>query len=88
MEAAAPLYVGAWVERNVLIDVQDIGEETQRELVMPMRFKVEMNDLSDGSEEVDALEITLTYQYQIKIRGNQTWYEDKLRFVHCNAPTF
>lgn len=88
METSAPLYVGAWVGRNVLIDVRDIGEETQRELVMPMRFKVEMNNLSGSSDDVEALEITLIYQYQVKLRGTPKWYEKELRFVHCNAPTF
>ncbi|WP_281398159.1 type IV pilus modification PilV family protein [Ruficoccus amylovorans] len=87
-ETRAPLYIGAWVERNVLIDIRNPGENNQHELLMPMRFKVEMTNLSDTTENVDALEITLLYSYQTNIRGDKHWYDGELRFVRCNAPTF
>ncbi len=88
VETASPLYIGAWVERNVLIDIRNPGQENQHELLMPMRFKIEMKDLSDTSEKVEALEITLFYRYQMHLRGNTKWYDGELRLVKCNAPTF
>ncbi|QYY36340.1 hypothetical protein [Ruficoccus sp. ZRK36] len=88
VETDSPLYIGAWVQRNVLIDIQNPGEDDQHELLMPMRFKVMMNNLSDSSSDVEALEITLSYRYQMKVRGVSKWYDGELRFVRCNAPTF
>ena len=87
-ETESPLYIGAWVQRDVLIDIRNLGENNEHRLLMPMRFKIEMNNLSDTSEDVEALEVTLTYQYQIKVRGHEGWEEGTLRFVICNAPTF
>lgn len=88
IEMDAPLYIGAWVEREVLIDIRNPGESGQWEQMMPMRFRVMINNLKDTSVDIRALEITLEYEYLAKQRGADHWYGNQLNFVKSFAPTF
>lgn len=86
LEIDSPLYVGMWLDRDVLIDIQD-PEGVAKELRMKMRFKVEINDLEDSSD-LEALEIKLSYEYQGKIKAGNKWFSGEIRMVRSSAPSF
>lgn len=88
IEMDAPLYIGAQVQRDVLLDIKDPGLDTQRELMMPMRFQIDINNLNDTAVDYRALEITIAYEYEAKLRGARVWRTEQLNFVKSFAPTF
>lgn len=88
LESDAPLYVGAWVEREVLVDIQDPDSENPREITMNMRFRPTMTNLRDAGPDVDALEIRLDYEFETRQSGSVKWLENSVFFVKSYAPTF
>jgi len=88
LEAVAPLYVGAWVEREVLIDIRDPDSDNAKEVTMKMKLRPLMRNLRDAGPDVDALEISIQYEYETRERGGRSWRENAVYFVKSYAPTF
>ncbi len=72
-------------EKQVVIDIREevneIGEPVSVEIIMPIRFTLNLVDLSEGpggQTPLDAFEVTLDYQYEVPSASGSYWRSGKL----------
>lgn len=87
-----PLYCGMWIEQSVLIDIVDpLGQKgAPKEVTTLMKFKPSISNLDDGSNnDINAVEISLEYQYQTRERGGLVWKTGRtLKMIRADVPVF
>ena len=81
------LFIDSWEPKDIVIDLRNDGN-SERSITMPMRFKIETNNLNSGKDPRDAIEIRLSYSYKSPARRSDTWISDNLSFVKSSVPSY
>ncbi len=75
----------AYDEKQVVIDIREdeneIGETVYTEIIMPIRFTLDLVNLSEGpggQTPLDAFEVSLVFQYEVPSASGPYWKTGKL----------
>ena len=88
IEIDDPIYFGQVNQKEVLIDLRDIGSGNPRPITFDYELTISANDLDTGTSPIKALEIIFDYRYLSPERGSPQWKTDSVRFVKSFIPTF
>jgi len=60
-----PITVGSENDKQVLMDIKNVGEENESRIYMPYRLTISTNALDSGANPIDGIQVTLDYEYDI-----------------------
>lgn len=87
-EGSDPLIFGVRTQKDVVVDVEALPDGTQRERVMRMWFTPHGKDLLTEPQRLDAIEITLDFEWEVMGRSVQKLHRGTIKLIKTDVSEF
>lgn len=83
-----PLTFGARIKKEIIVDIEELDDGTERDRVMNMWFTVTGNNLSTSADALDAIEITIAFEWEVTNRASTQTYDGVIKLLKTAVTEF
>ncbi len=83
-----PLIFGQRTLKEIVVDIEEANDGTLRERVMRMWFTPTGRDLSKETDQLNAIEVTLTFEWEVIATGITRVHQDAIKIVKTDVSEF
>ncbi len=82
------LYLNINNERDIIIDIRDDADGSERAVAMPMQIWIEASDMDRGVRPYKSLEIKIRFDYKSPLKRKNKWVREHVHFVKSAVPSY
>lgn len=83
-----PLYFGVRSKKNIVIDIEELPDGTERERIMELWVTPTGTDLAKSGDDLEAIEITLYYEWVLSDKSIQRSYDSTIKIVKTSISEY
>jgi len=88
LELDDPLVFGQRTLKEIVVDIEQTGDDSFRERIMRMWVTPNGRDLSQETDQLKAIEVTLNFEWEIIAAGVQRVHSDAIKIVKTDVSEF